>query len=350
VRIVVTVIGCLWAAVVLALVAAHVFSPERSGPFALANVVEPLLWLSLLAFVPLAVIGTSHSRIGPTPVWTSTLRLLLLVALVVAAVRVGPNWLGPIVNGSAANASGGSAELGVTSWNLEADDIDRQALVQRIADSPDGVVVLVELSKADAAAIAADRTIKERFPTQLLYPDDGSTGMGLLTGRQVVTSGHRAATPAMVWARLDLGLGRQVMVVGAHPEPAQLDRRAGLPVPLDYDPTERDRQLELVRSTADGLVANDRAPLVLAGDFNVTDQEPAYADLSKGLIDSQLATAYGPGWTWRPDALKELPFGILRIDYVFGGNGATPHSLAVDCTPVGSDHCLLHGSVGVPGV
>jgi hypothetical protein len=74
VRIVITVLGCLWAAVVLALVASRYFSPERAGPLALGMVAEPLLLVSLLVFVPLAVFGTSCGNTGPTPVWTQTLR------------------------------------------------------------------------------------------------------------------------------------------------------------------------------------------------------------------------------------------------------------------------------------
>src|SRR4051812_7580054 len=283
VRIVITVIGCLWAAVVLALVASRFVSAERGGPLALGMVVEPLLLLSLVVFIPLAIFGTSRNSTGPTPVWTSTLRLLLLVAAAVAAIRLGPGWLGPLENGAPASASSNEATLAVTTWNIEADDIDRAALIERVRNAPSGAVVLIELSKADAAAVAADRQIHQRFPTQLLYPDDGSSGIGLLTDQKVVIDGHRASEPAMVWARLDFGLGRQAVVVGAHPLPAQMNKLAGLPVPLDYDPTERDHELQVVRSTADGLVANDRAPLILAGDFNVTDGEPAYADLSKGL-------------------------------------------------------------------
>ena len=137
-RIVVTVIGCLWAAVVLALVASRLFSPERGGPLALAMVVEPLLLVSLVVFIPLAVFGTSRSADRPTSVWTNTLRALLLVAAAVAAVRLGPAWLGPIENGTPANASGNEAALGVTSWNIEADDIDRTALVDRVRNAPSG--------------------------------------------------------------------------------------------------------------------------------------------------------------------------------------------------------------------
>src|SRR4051812_45519607 len=124
VRIVVTVIGCLWAAVVLALVASRLFSPERGGPLALAMVLEPLLLLSLVVFIPLAVFGTSRRADQPTSVWTNTLRALLLVATAVAAVRLGPAWMGPMENGMAASASGNEFALGVTSWNIEADDID----------------------------------------------------------------------------------------------------------------------------------------------------------------------------------------------------------------------------------
>jgi endonuclease/exonuclease/phosphatase family metal-dependent hydrolase len=348
VRILITVLGCLWAAAILAVAGVQLFAPERDGPLALGAVVEPLLWISLLVFVPLALFGTARRQMGGTPIWTTALRVMLLVALVAAVVRLGPSWLGPIANGASASASGGGMQIGISSWNLEADDIDREALVDRVRAAPDGAVVLVELSKADAAAISGDKQIHQRFPNQLLYPDDGSIGVGLLSSRPVIASGHRASAPAIVWARLDLGLGRQVVVVGGHPVPATLDKLAGVPLPLDYDPAERDRELQTLRSTADGLVADDRSPLILAGDFNVTDQEPAYADLSDGLIDSQLATSYGPGWTWRPDPIKELPFGILRIDYVLSGNGAVPRSLAVDCTPSGSDHCLLHAAVWVP--
>ena len=106
-RIVITVLGCLWAAVVLARRRRALFSPERGGPLALGVVVEPLLWISLLVFVPLALFGTPGGRSGGTPVWTTALRVMLLVATACAAVvRLGPSWLGPIANGASASASG----------------------------------------------------------------------------------------------------------------------------------------------------------------------------------------------------------------------------------------------------
>jgi endonuclease/exonuclease/phosphatase (EEP) superfamily protein YafD len=90
-------------------------------------------------------------------------------------------------------------------------------------------------------------------------------------------------------------------------------------------------------------------PLLLNGDFNLVDREPAYGDLVDGLIDSQRAVGLGPGNTWRPDRFKGLPFGLLRIDYLFAGNGVQPTSIGPDCTPRGSDHCILAGTMALPG-
>ena len=39
---------------------------------------------------------------------------------------------------------------------------------------------------------------------------------------------------------------------------------------------------------------------------------------------------------------------LLRIDYLFSANGVTPVSVGPDCTPAGSDHCLLDGVMALP--
>ena len=70
-----------------------------------------------------------------------------------------------------------------------------------------------------------------------------------------------------------------------------------------------------------------------------------YAELSTGLVDAQHALGLGPGLTWRPDEIKWLPFGLLRIDAVFTANGLEPLDIGPDCTPSGSDHCILHATL-----
>lgn len=50
---------------------------------------------------------------------------------------------------------------------------------------------------------------------------------------------------------------------------------------------------------------------MLLGDFNVTDREIGYAELSDGLTDSYRAAGSGWGHTWRPPSMAGLPFGLL---------------------------------------
>ena len=78
------------------------------------------------------------------------------------------------------------------------------------------------------------------------------------------------------------------------------------------------------------------------GDINTTPREPAYRDLSEGLVDARSAGAF-PGLTWRLDPFKGLPFGLLRIDYVFSSD--EPLDYSVRCTDL-SDHCLVTARLG----
>jgi hypothetical protein len=74
-----------------------------------------------------------------------------------------------------------------------------------------------------------------------------------------------------------------------------------------------------------------------ARDFNVTDREPGYVDLSEGLVDAHAEIGQGPGSSWRPRPLKGLPLGILRIDYLFSANHfALSPSSQTACPGVGT--------------
>ena len=100
----------------------------------------------------------------------------------------------------------------------------------------------------------------------------------------------------------------------------------------------------MVRETIDPILASG-VPLALVGDFNVVDREVGYGDLAAGLIDAQHAVGLGPGLTWRPPDIEWLPFGLLRIDHVFSANGLVPLDIAPDCTPRGSDHCIVRATL-----
>ncbi len=198
-----------------------------------------------------------------------------------------------------------------------------------------------------ASAIAADAAIRARFPYQQILPRDGSLGIGLLSSFPILDVTTIANDPPLIRARLDAGGGRSFQVVVAHPVAGVIPVLGPLPIPTGFDPSKRDAEIAAMRAVVDPLLAAGD-PLVLVGDFNTTDREPAYAEISRGMIDLQHAVGFGPGATWRPDPVKWLPFGLLRIDMVFAANGVAPIAISPDCTPRGSDHCVVRATVAVP--
>ena len=117
--------------------------------------------------------------------------------------------------------------------------------------------------------------------------------------------------------------------------------------PAFADNTARLANRDALRAALDAPLAAGE-PVILLGDFNVTDREPGYRDLTRGLTDAQMAVGMGPGTTWRPSELDWLPFGLLRIDMVLTGGGVRPLRIDADCTPRGSDHCLVRARVELP--
>src|SRR3712207_2424254 len=112
--------------------------------------------------------------------------------------------------------------------------------------------------------------------------------MGLLSTLPLLEQGEvdNPRIPAsfpVIWARLDLGAGKSLVVVNAHPRPGHVKlARHRLPLPYDFDPDVRDHEIKFVRDLVDPLLKAGKRVLLL-GDFNITDREPAYRELAAGL-------------------------------------------------------------------
>ena len=118
---------------------------------------------------------------------------------------------------------------------------------------------------------------------------------------------------------------------------------AGCALPLCYSPGWRDKQIEAMRDDFISPMLDSGDAMIVAGDFNITEREPAYADLSRGLTDSWKAVGLGFGTTWRPELMMGQELGLLRIDYLFASPTVRPLTMSVDCAPRGSDHCVVMG-------
>jgi endonuclease/exonuclease/phosphatase (EEP) superfamily protein YafD len=319
-------LACLYPLFLLILSLVNALDPKRTGLLALSEVFAPYLFLPLLLLVPLAFMRGA-----------AFLRVLLVLCAVVYGLRFPPRLVA-----AAPQTTPGAIHLSVLSWNTL---ITRRydEVMNVLRTKPAAIVGLVE---ADWNRLSTDPEVGALYPHRWGVEADGPvSGQALLTAYPILDQGILGGTdlwgnvPRAIWARLDVGLGQNVVVVVAHPPPGRFCSRYTFPRGC-YDTSLRDYQLAGINAAIQPfLTAGDS--LIMVGDFNVTDREPAYKDVSAGLIDAYHTVGMGTGTTWRPRDVMNHNFALLRIDYHFSSPNVTPLSSTVDCTPRGSDHCIV---------
>lgn len=335
-RLGVAVLALVAAAALVVVVADVVVRPE-TGPFALAAVVEPyILVVGTIAGLVAAVSSLGIGRAG------GSIRLLAVVVVVVAILRLGGEWWSP----EAAAPSGDSGAtvnqtLRVLSWNLELGSRAATDSVAGIAEREVDLVALQELTPGVAAAIEADPALVARFPYRILEPRDGVAGMGLLSRLPLVIGSYNAG-PVVLSAGLLLPDGRRFELLDVHPYPPSISRIAIVPVGLDT--RRRDRDLVSIRRTVDELP--DASTAIVMGDLNATPFEAGFTILADGLHDAHAEAGAGPGFTWRPSSLEVLRVGLLRMDVVLSGQALRPIAAGEECSIAG-DHCRLYVDLDV---
>jgi endonuclease/exonuclease/phosphatase family metal-dependent hydrolase len=310
------------------LTAVQAVFPQRSGPLALAQVFAPWLFVPLLFLLPFAVTLRDRAVAGA-----------LALALLAFGLHLGPGYVP-----SREVAAPGSVPVTVASWNVLLTNPSVQ-VAGTVRGFDADVVGLVEVTFRQAAALKADPHLRQRYRTVLLRPDVGRALLSRYALRDsgVVQDPTGRGGSALLWARLDLGGGRELTVVVAHPLPAEAEPSADLP--LHWDAAPRDAEIAFVRAFVDGQVAAGRR-VVLAGDFNVTDREPGGRALARGLHDAHDA-GWGPDASWAPLAVRRSGLALVRIDRILGGPGVVPTAFGTDCAFHGSDHCVLHATLAV---
>jgi endonuclease/exonuclease/phosphatase (EEP) superfamily protein YafD len=316
----------------LALTLLNTVRPKRAGMFALTEVFAPYMFLGLLLVLPFALMRGAKA-----------LRVLLLVCAAVFLLRFPPG-----LAHASPPPNPGAIRLDVMTWNVLVGGWHEEIL-KVLRQKPASIVGMTE---ADWGWLSIDPEVAELYPYRWGdQPGSKVSGQAILTTYPIIEKGvvehsFQSVAPRVVWARLDVGLGRNVVVVVAHPPPAKSCIKKSIVPVRCYDPSLRDALIgEAWHFVQPFLDAGD--PLILLGDFNVTDREPAYDDISRGLTDAFKAVGVGTGATWRPGQLSHFDWALLRIDYLFSGPGVVPLSTQVDCTPRGSDHCIVHGTFEV---
>jgi vancomycin resistance protein VanJ len=321
-------IAVLIAVAGLLMLAVHVYAPQRSGPLVFSEIFEPYLLLGLVLGA-LFFAAVARRRVAS---------VLLLALVVVAALRYAP-----LLMSFPAAAPTGAQRLHLMTWNLEAGEVAVDTMTDAIDDARPDIVGLVELVPRVSHALEVDERLLAQYPYQVLLPRSGAPDLGLLS-RFPIIDHEFSQEPSLLRAVIAPSDGPPITVFVAHPYLASIDQIGFVP---DIETRSRDVQISQIRARIDADLAAGNDVLVL-GDFNLTEREPAYAELSAGLHDAQREAGYGLGLTWRPERLEDLPFGLLRIDYLFGSPAFVAIAAGPDCTPRGSDHCLVNATFARP--
>ncbi len=292
---------------------------QRGGTPGLVQIFAPYLFLPVLLMLPFAFVEG-----------TARLSRVLLLCTVLYGCR--------FVSGTVSlphRETPGATQMQVMTWNVLWSNENTNSIVQNIRNVGVDVVALQELTVDQQTAIERKPYIRQHYPYRRTIDTFGSTGIGLLSRYPIVDSGIQE-TPPLIWARLNIGSGQSVMVVTAHPV-------LNNPRLEHFDPIYRDMQFDVMRTVVEPMLLRNEA-VIVAGDFNVTEREPGYHQLTAGLLDTHLSTGNGLGNTWRPRQFLKVPLGLLRIDYLLGSPRARPLRSRVDCTNLDSDHCMVLGT------
>jgi len=307
--------------IVLLVVAVDALVPQRSGPIALTEAWEQIFVLT--AFIA-AVIALPFVLFARSIVGFAVIGVLIAVSL----ARYGAQWI--------SIPESAHAKLSLATWNVEAGDDAASRVLGGLNGVEVDLIGLEEFQPAMQDALQANQLIARTYPFHVFAPDTGTLGAALLS-RWPVLQQQTSIHPTYIRALVQPDSFDQLVDYVVHPLPPVVDGPAGLP--LSFDTAQRSADQSQMRALIESDLAAGQTVVVM-GDLNTTEREPAYADFTAGLRDAHLDAGIGPGLTWRPDALKSLPFGLFRIDYVLTSQDLVAHSTSVSCSDL-SDHCLV---------
>lgn len=196
-------------------------------------------------------------------------------------------------------------------YNIIGGTSDPQRVAEVITAQNADIVGIQELGPAQSDLFATQLT--DQYPYQALYPGLPVHGVGLLSRHPIVE--HEVFGPfpdsmRFIRATIDLN-GVLVTVYVAHPRPPQ-----NILTPITYDDERRDAE---ITALVNNYLRPETGPMLVLGDFNMTDQSDSYALLSGDLNDAFRVAGRGLGFTF-PDkiksALRLMPL-LIRIDYVW---------------------------------
>jgi vancomycin resistance protein VanJ len=221
--------------------------------------------------------------------------------------------------------------LTAATYNILSSASDPQRVRAEITALDADIVGLEELGPVHAQVFAAD--LAQTYPHQAMYPDPQVAGIGLLSRYPIIQEEMfqpRADSMYALRAVVDID-GVPVTVYVVHPQPPLHTS------PFAYNDDTRDAEIAIL---INDHLAHESGPLIVLGDFNMTDQSDAYRQMDDRLHDAFREAGRGMGFTYPASIhspIRSLP-PMLRIDYVWHSDQFRVRTVSVAGDSGTSDH------------
>ncbi len=304
--------------------------PQLTPTLALVNVFAPFLFAPLVLVLPLALLSRTRLAL-----------LCTLAALGLGAILYMPLFL-PRLRFSPEPANG---RLTVMTFNLGPGQSQPEEVAAAIAEENADIVAVQELTYETAGVLRT--RLAKRYPYTILEPNTSNTGV---LSRYPIAKREwfRAAGEGRYDLHLTLAVnGTTVHLFAIHGATPGIEWYGDAPLPIGVDDQDSQRQVADITERAKKL--NGR--VLVAGDFNMSDQSPAYARIASVLRDAYREAGWGLGLTFPHGFQVEgitLPGPLIRIDYIFHSADIFAEQTEVKCEG-GSDHCYLVARLALGG-
>jgi endonuclease/exonuclease/phosphatase family metal-dependent hydrolase len=233
--------------------------------------------------------------------------------------------------------------LNVLSYNIYAHTGDYSATQAVIEQAAADIVLIQEYNFSAEAALIP--------PLETLYPYRALDAQPIGTQGQGVLSIYPILESAYFQNGLPVQLGHQRLVIDFNGQPIVIyNVHPAHPLMSGGQVANRSQDIERLLARAEADAA--QYPVMLIGDFNLTDQTADYAALSARYTDAFASVGYGLGYTFPnlPDfGIWQFVPPLARIDYQFGDARWQAISARVWPTAGGSDHYPLLVKWGLMG-
>lgn len=232
----------------------------------------------------------------------------------------------------------------VMTHNVEAVNSNYERVAKVILEADPDIVALQELTIDIAEGL--NPLLSNRYPYQALLPRINYSGVGVYSRFPIevvetFTAGHMAQ-------HLVLNVyGQKIHLFNYHLLPPRIrftERLSFLPYPIrDFDTKAQTNEVKAITERVDRA----GGPIIVAGDFNMTDQSRQYGQITQNLADTYREIGWGLGHTF-PANKRFVPFvlPLIRIDYIFHSQEITGLDIKVGNNS-GSDHFPVIARLGL---